>query len=112
MEKNERVVRCTAEEMKEMVRRGESQTDWDRVRALTDEEIEASIDFEDEGRFDFSTAVPGLPPEVREALGPPQPVIPIDAGVVSWFQTQGPDYLTRINMVLRDYVDGEKRKAS
>ncbi len=71
MKKNERVVRYTAEEMEEMVRRGESQTDWDRVRALTDEEIEASIDFEDEATFDFSEAIPGLPPEVREALGLP-----------------------------------------
>jgi hypothetical protein len=45
----ERIVRYTADEIDEMIRRGESRTDWAYVDALTEEELEASIDFEDEG---------------------------------------------------------------
>ena len=54
MEKSENIVRYTAEELAEKVRRGEDQTDWERVAALTFEEIEASIDFEEEGDEEIS----------------------------------------------------------
>lgn len=88
----------TADELDEMRQRGEGQTDWDRVNTLTEEEIEASIDYEDEGEFDFSTAQPGLPDALtqRTAL--------LDPDIVAWFKAQGPDYHTRMNEVLRDDI--------
>ena len=49
MQNGERIVRYTADELDEMLRRGESQTDWARVDAMTEEELEASIDHEEEG---------------------------------------------------------------
>ena len=54
-------VRYTAEEIDEMLRRGESQTDWARVDAMTEDELEASIDHDDEGEFDWSTVQVGIP---------------------------------------------------
>jgi len=108
-EKSERIVRYTSDELDEMLRQGEDRTDWDRVRALTDEEVEASIDFEDEGKFDLSRAFRGMPP----MPGPKQQLtVRFDGDLIDWFKGQGPGYQTRMNAVLRHYVEGEKRKAS
>lgn len=56
------VVSYTADELDEMLARGEDLTDWDRVRSLTEEEIEGAIDPDDEGEFDRDTgAISGGP---------------------------------------------------
>ena len=102
----ETITRLTGEEIDDMLRRGESRTDWDRVRAMTDEEIEANIDYEDEGVFDLSTAQPGIP-------GLPEPLtIRLDPEVMAWFMAQGDDYRSRMNAVLRDFVAAQKREQS
>ena len=103
MQKQERIVRYTADEIDEMLRRGESQTDWARVDALTEAELEASIDHEDEGEFDWSTVQVGIP-------GPKQQVpIRLDQDVIEWFKAQGAGYQTRMNAVLRSYVTAQKK---
>ena len=103
MQNDERIVRYTADEIDEMLSRGESQTDWPRFDAITDEELEASIDHEDEGEFDWSTVYVGMP-------GPKQQVtIRFDADVIEWFRAQGPGYQTRMNAVLRGYVEAQKK---
>ncbi|MGI8475769.1 MAG: BrnA antitoxin family protein [Thermomicrobiales bacterium] len=33
----------------------------------------------------------------------------LDVDVVDWFRTGGPGYQTRMNAVLRSYVDAQKR---
>ena len=43
MAKKENIVRYTAEEIDAMIARGEDRTDWARVEATTEEEIEADI---------------------------------------------------------------------
>lgn len=101
MRKNERIVSYTADELDEMRRRGETLTDWERVRNLTHEEIEASVDFEDEGTFDWSQAQPGLPPLKRQLT------VRLDEDIIDWFKKQGPGYQTRMNAVLRSYVDAQ-----
>jgi uncharacterized protein (DUF4415 family) len=104
MTKSERIVRYTGAEIDEMVRRGEDRTDWARVDSLTEEELEASIDFEDEGEFDLSTAQPGIPGF------PPPLTIRLDADVMEWFMAQGDDYRSRMNAVLRDFVAAQKKR--
>ncbi len=44
MKKEKNIVRYTAEELDEMIARGESLTDWKRVRQMADEEIEGNAD--------------------------------------------------------------------
>ena len=104
MTKSERVVQYTGHEIDEMLRRGEDRTDWARVDAMTEEELEASIDFEEEGEFDLSTVQPGIP-----GLPPPL-TIRLDAEVLAWFMAQGDDYRSRMNAVLRDYVAAQKKR--
>ena len=107
MARTERIVSYTAEEIDAMIARGEDETDWERVRNMTDEELEASIDFEEEGEFDWSTA--------RLTTEPPVPAkkqltLRLDADIVTWFKDRGPGYQTRMNQVLRAYVDAQKER--
>ena len=44
--KEEHIVSYTAEELDEMIARGESQTDWHKVRCMTDEDIEQNADMD------------------------------------------------------------------
>ena len=82
-------------------RRGK--TDWERVRALTDEEIDAAIASDPD-------AAPILTDEelaqVRIVLPEPKRQISIrlDREVIDWFKQQGPGYQTRINAVLRAFM--------
>jgi uncharacterized protein (DUF4415 family) len=103
MQKSERIVRYTDEEIDEMIRRGEDQTDWEKIDALTDEEIEASIDFEEEGIPDWSVVYVGLPPLKRQVT------VRLDPEVIDWFKAGGRGYQTRMNAVLRSYVEAQKK---
>lgn len=109
MQKEEGIVRYTAKELEEMVARGESLTDWDRVDALTDDEVEASIDEEEEGTFDLSQAFRGLP----SGIGQPkkQLTVRLDQDVIDWFKAQGKGYQTRMNAVLRQFMEHEQERA-
>jgi uncharacterized protein (DUF4415 family) len=106
MQKQEHIVRYTAEELDEMRRRGEDLTDWARVDALTEEELEASIDHEEEGEFDLSNARVGIPGPMRQLT------VWLDTDVIDWFEAQGAGYKTRMNAVLRDYVEAQKQQAA
>jgi uncharacterized protein (DUF4415 family) len=98
MKRNGSIVRYADKELDEKVRRGETLTDWDRVRALTDEEIEASIDWD--------SAIAGLPPIGKNKK---QVTLRLDQDIIDWFRSQGRGYQTRMNAVLRAWVQGHKR---
>jgi uncharacterized protein (DUF4415 family) len=105
MQKRGRFVRYTGEEIRAMLARGEDQTDWARVRAMPQEEVERLADEED-----------GPLPEGWEktiVLGIPEPKqgvhIRLDADVLRWFKAQGPGYQTRINAVLRAFMAARQR---
>jgi len=106
MGNDERIVRYTADELRVMRERGESQTDWAYLDALSDEDLEASIDHEEEGEFDWSAVQVGIP-------GPKQQLtVRFDRDVVEWFKAQGAGYQTRMNAVLRGYVDAQSGNAT
>lgn len=102
MVKSEHIVRYSSKEIDEMLARGESLTNWAKVDALTEEELEASIDHEEEGEFDWSKAFIGLPPMKKQIT------LRLDRDIIDWFKHQGPRYQTRINAVLREYVDAHR----
>jgi uncharacterized protein (DUF4415 family) len=104
MAKSERIVSYSAEQIDEMLARGESRTDWAFVDAMTEEELEASIDHDEEGEIDWSTVQVGFP-------GPKERLtVRFDADVVEWFKAQGPGYQTRMNEVLKSYVRAHHKK--
>lgn len=99
MLKNERIVRYTAAELDEMRRRGEDRTDYARLDAMTEEELEASIDLEEEGERDWTNAEVGIPgPKERLSVA-------FDRDVVEWFKAQSFNYKTQMNAVLRAHVE-------
>jgi uncharacterized protein (DUF4415 family) len=103
MQESERIVSYTMEELDEMSRRGESRSNFARLTELTEEELEASIDFEEEGEIDWDTIQVGLP------LLKQQLTLRLDAEIIDWFKSGGPGYQTRMNSVLRGYVETQKK---
>ena len=100
MRKKDDIVRFSAEELGRMT----SQTDWAKVDATTRDEIERQADADD-----------GPLPEGWEAavvLGIPGPkrgvYLRLDPDVLDWFKETGKGYQTRINKVLRAFVESRK----
>jgi uncharacterized protein (DUF4415 family) len=78
--------------------RNTSQTDWERVAAMTDEEIDTSdIPPLDD---DFFAHAELRLPEPKQLI-----TIRLDTDVVEWFKAQGKGYQTRMNAVLRRYME-------
>src|SRR5690348_4595679 len=85
--------------------RGESCSDWRAAEAMAPADIERLAD-EDEGALPAgweSTVDVGLP-ERRESIH-----IRLDPDVLRWFRAHGPGYQTRINAVLRAFVQARRR---
>lgn len=107
MQRSGRIVRYTAEELAEMRRRGESQTDWARAAATTLEEVEAQIaaDPDEAGMvYDWDNATTEMPKPKAELH------MRIDGDVLDYFRKTGKGYQTRINAVLRSYVSQMRRR--
>ena len=104
------ITTVTLEELIEKRARGEkSLTDWDRVRAMTDEAIyEATKDDPDwEGLMDidWSDAVI-VYPIVKKAIS-----LRLDEDVLDFFKATGKGYQTRMNAVLRHYMTEQTKTA-
>ena len=92
--------RYTAAELETMRRRGEDRTDDTRLDAMRDADIEAQA--AEEPAFDWTTAEVGLPPAKRQLT------MRLDEDVIAWFRAQGTGYQTRMNAVLRCYMEAHK----
>jgi uncharacterized protein (DUF4415 family) len=86
--------------------RRKSETDWARLDALTDKEIEASIandpDWSDD--WNWGEAVLVIPPK-KQAIS-----IRVDEDVLDYFKKEGAGYQRRINAVLRSYMQQKRKK--
>jgi uncharacterized protein (DUF4415 family) len=106
MKKKGDIVRYKAEEIRAMLVRGESRTDWAAVKAMSEEELESSIAADPDDihePIDWTQAVKGMPPRKCDIH------IRIDEDVLDWFRQAGRGYQTRINNVLRAFMEGRKR---
>jgi len=88
--------------------RRKSETDWARLDAMTDEEIEASIandpDWQEFKDLDWSKAVLVIPPK-KKAIS-----IRVDEDVLDYFKKEGAGYQRRMNAVLRSYMQQKPKK--
>jgi uncharacterized protein (DUF4415 family) len=83
-----------------------SQTDWDRVDAMEDEDIDLS-DCPEITPEQFAKAVVqrgGLHSPRNKA----QVTLRIDSDVLDWFKQQGRGYQTQINSLLRAYMEANQ----
>jgi uncharacterized protein (DUF4415 family) len=85
-----------------------SQTDWERVDKLKDDEINFYNNPELTPEM-FAKAVvrKGLKPIVRKN----QVTLRIDEDVLTWFKKQGAGYQTRINSLLKAYKEAHQIKS-
>ncbi|HYA04872.1 MAG TPA: BrnA antitoxin family protein [Xanthobacteraceae bacterium] len=83
-------------------------SDLDRLRKLTDAEIDASIandpDWQEFKDIDWSKAVLVIPPK-KKAIS-----IRVDEDVLDYFKKEGSGYQRRINAVLRSYMQQKRKK--
>ncbi len=102
MAKKERIVRYTAEVLADKRRRGETRSDWTRAAAMTSEEIEAQAasDPDEAGlRVDWDRVTVELPKPKADLH------MRVDSDVLEYFRSTGKGYQTRINVILRYYVE-------
>jgi uncharacterized protein (DUF4415 family) len=81
-------------------------TDWARLRAMTEKEIERNARQDPDSLLledcDMSTLKVFVPPQKRLVS------LRVDSDVLEWFRKKGKGYQTRINAVLRAYVNAQK----
>ncbi len=87
----------------------DDRTDWQRVDALTEDELAQAIEndldsFEPGADWIRKAAVP-RPAEAKERI-----TMRLDADMLEWFRQQGRGYQTRINAVLRAYFEATTRR--
>jgi uncharacterized protein (DUF4415 family) len=102
MARKGRIVRYTAEELAEKRRRGETRSNWAKAAAMTSEEIEAQVaaDPDEAGMLvDWDSVTVELPKPKADLH------MRIDRDVLEYFRGTGKGYQTRINAVLRSYVE-------
>lgn len=83
----------------------QSMTNWAQIDAMTDQDIDYSDIPEMDEAF-FKNAVI-IMPESKSLV-----TIRLDRDVLAWFKKQGSRYQTRINALLRSYMEAKKRQAS
>ena len=104
--KKEHIVRYSAKDLAGRRERGETRSDWARAAAMTEEEIESDVasDPNEAGMVvDWDTVSIKLP-EAKANLH-----MRIDRDVLDFFRKTGRGYQTRINAVLRSYVERARR---
>ncbi|HEY5565539.1 MAG TPA: BrnA antitoxin family protein [Rhodothermia bacterium] len=108
MKRKGTIVRYSAEEIKEMLDKGLDRTDWERLRNMTEEEVERNA-LEENRRL-------GIPDDWYEDAvlmkGPPTAanLICVDHDVLEYFRGLGKGYRRRMNDVLRAFMEEEQKR--
>lgn len=87
--------------MKKISSKTRSKTNWTRVDSLSDRDIDYS-DVPELDKDFFKSATLVLP-EPKTTM-----TIRLDQQVLEWFKAKGPGYQTRINALLRAYMEAHK----
>ncbi|MDQ7049706.1 MAG: BrnA antitoxin family protein [Enterobacterales bacterium] len=76
-----------------------SNTDWNKLAKMKDSDIDTSDIAELDDDF-FRQAEIRVPPKKSVTMR-------LDADVLEWYKSQGTGYQTRINKLLRNYMDAQ-----
>src|SRR6202140_1901729 len=101
-ESKERITRVTLEEAKRM----KGETDYARLDAMTDEDIAKAVAEDPDAaplNTDWTKARLVLPP------GKDNVTLRVDRDVLAWFWATGKGFHTRMNAVLRAYMEAQSR---
>jgi len=100
-ESNERITHVTLEE----ARRMKGETDYARLDAMTDEDIARAVADDPDVApldLDWSQARVVMPP------GKENVTLRVDRDVLAWFRGTGKGFHTRMNAVLRAYMEAHR----
>jgi uncharacterized protein (DUF4415 family) len=103
MKKDKNIKSYTAAELK--AKRAESQTDLSRVDAITDEELERLVaegEEERDIRADWTQAKLVLP-QAKQSVH-----LRLDREIISFFKAKGKGHISRMQAVLKAYVDAHR----
>lgn len=96
---SDNTTRISSEELDQI----ESRTDWERIRELSDDEIEKAVEEDpDTALLDeewFQKAKLVVPTAEKKRI-----TIRLDEDIVEYFKREGKGYQSRINAVLKAYV--------
>lgn len=101
--------RFSADELRQKDR-GESRSDLRRLRSMTEAELEDSI-----ARDPDWDGIPSdwhLKAEAVMPVGKKLVSVRFDTDVLEWFKNQGAGYQTRMNAVLRAFVEEQKKRSA
>jgi uncharacterized protein (DUF4415 family) len=98
--KKKGTVRYTDREIEAMRRQGKDRTDPARLDVMTEAGLTAAA--EHEGAFDWANAEIGIPAPKQQLT------VRFDSDIVDWFKAQGSGYQTRMNAVLRRFMEAQK----
>lgn len=82
-------------------------TDWAKIRRLSEAELDEAARSDPDAQptdSDFWQDADLVMPETKQSV-----TLRLDRDVLGWFRSHGKGYQTRINAVLRAYVDRHKR---
>jgi uncharacterized protein (DUF4415 family) len=92
------------------LQKADSQTEWDRIVSLTDQEIEDAARADPDAQpigddfwLNARVVMPAREPKRHQGMR-------LDVDVLDWFKAQGPGWQTRMNAVLKSYVETRKRQ--
>ena len=97
------ITRISAQEALRRIERGESLTDWQRVRALSEAEIEAAAAADPDWQEvdpDWVAKAEPVGSVKRRRL-----ILTLDADVVDWFRARDRHYRARMSAILRAYME-------
>lgn len=102
MVKESSISRHSANDQKHL----EDQSNWGAFDAMTEEELEAKIATDEEAEIEWGPFQVGLP----KGIGQPkkQLTVRLDTDVIDFFKSRGKGYQTRMNAVLRQFMEHEK----
>ncbi len=93
--------------MKKSNTTNKSETDWARIDAMKDEDI----DFSDIPKVTPEMFARGvLRKNLKTAVINGQETLAVDGDVIEFFKTQEHDYQTKINQLLRAYMEAQQGK--
>jgi len=105
MQKKESITHASAKEIKLKLASTENQTDWKAALAMPQFDVEMMADEEDGKLPDGweNNIIMGLPPRKKDIH------IRLDTDLIDWFKAYGTGYQTRINAVLRSFVQAKQQ---
>lgn len=98
--KEKNIVRHTLKDLPE-----DTESDWERVKAMTEEEIESGARSDPDAQpvdAEFWKHAKIITPTPKKSIH-----LRVDPAVLTWFKKQGKGYQTRMNAVLRSYVEAK-----